>query len=153
MPPSARGDADERAVEGLDWKGADRVDRVTDFEHFRAERVGRAEVLARYDGPSLEMMSVRCALQRYWKSRAALLHTQKFDGVTFAFFETDFVSKASFMLAPALKETVSREIGWPVLAIAPSQVRPSLHEASALAAPASGAQSKRGGPTAWGPLR
>jgi hypothetical protein len=49
------------------------------------------------------------------------LHVDEIQGERIAYFETDFVAKASFVLAPSLREVLAGEIGWPVLAIAPAR--------------------------------
>lgn len=70
--------------------------------------------------------SGRDPLDRAWLNldhalQRAGIRTRVIDGATLVFFETDFVSKASFMLAPTLRDIVSPLIGWPVLAVAPAR--------------------------------
>jgi hypothetical protein len=68
-----------------------------------------------HDPAEQAWVNLDAALQR------ARLHTEEIDSATLTFFETDFVSEASFMLAPTLRDIVSPAIGWPVLAIAPAR--------------------------------
>ena len=53
--------------------------------------------------------------------RQARVETDEIDRVTVAWFETPFPSKASFILAPALREVVGEAVGWPVLAVVPDR--------------------------------
>jgi hypothetical protein len=70
---------------------------------------------------SARARSIRAGVREPGRSAPARrLHTQEIDGATLAYLETDFVSKASFMLAPSLRDIVSAAVCWPVLAIAPA---------------------------------
>lgn len=51
----------------------------------------------------------------------ARLDFQDIDGVRLAYFDTEFVCKASLLLGTGLKAMVEPIIGWPILAVAPDR--------------------------------
>lgn len=53
--------------------------------------------------------------------RESQLSIHDVDGVSLGFFESDFVSKASLLLAANLRDVVAPVLGWPVLAVAPDR--------------------------------
>ena len=66
------------------------------------------------------------AFERAWSSldvalRGARVQIESIDGATIVVLDTDFPSKASLILAPCLRDIVSLQIGWPVLAVAPDR--------------------------------
>lgn len=54
-------------------------------------------------------------------ARGVTLHAQVVDGVLLAYLETDFASKASLLLSPALRDRVAESIGWPIHAVLPDR--------------------------------
>jgi uncharacterized protein YtpQ (UPF0354 family) len=53
--------------------------------------------------------------------REATMETTDVDGVALGFFETSLPFKSSLLLAPSLREVVEKDIGWPLVAVAPDR--------------------------------
>src|SRR5215469_976273 len=71
-------------------------------------------------------LTVADATDRAWANldrsvRQAQVTTGEIAGATVAMLATELPSKASLLLAPALREVVEEVIGWPVLAVAPDR--------------------------------
>lgn len=71
-------------------------------------------------------LSEEDAFARGWANLDVALHgariqTETVDGVAIVWLDTDFLSKASLILAPGLRDVVGPYLGWPVLAVAPDR--------------------------------